>query len=103
MSRDKKMMDGGTMVAEPGANVQRLEDLGRDVLSAMQSVRELLSARSIALEDCKSALDEEFLKAVQEQETLAEQEAEWKRKLDEREAHLKKREKHAEELSQKCE
>jgi len=102
MSRDKKTAEE-ISVAEPAAAGQKLEALGRDVISAMQLVRELLSARATALEDCQSALEEEFQKVSQEEQTCVSLEVELRQQFEQREAQLNEREKQAHELSQKCE
>lgn len=52
-------------------DVERLQTLGKEVVEAMRSLRELLSVRADALEACRTALEEYQRKLAQDRETLA--------------------------------
>ena len=62
-SRNKENANPGApppaaTAADPAVDLAKIEATGHDVVSAMQSVRELLEARAQVLESCRKALEE---------------------------------------------
>ena len=88
----------GAGYEKPLVDVGHIEAMGKEVVSAMQSLRELLDARAAAVEACRSALEDYHGKIGQEWETLNRQETELCGQLEQREADLSQREQHLQEM-----
>ena len=76
MSRTTDELNMDRQDSETTVDVAELESLGRDVVSAMQSLRELLEARANVLESCRAALEEHSGHLTDQREALVRQEAE---------------------------
>src|SRR5262245_3433486 len=94
--------DGQTSTQQ-GVDLPQIESLGRGVITAMQTVRELLQARAAALEACRDALDQHYQQLQSEQKAFADRETELCRQFEDREQQLSKREAGCEELMQQQE
>ncbi len=85
---------------QPGPTApSQVEAMGREVITAMQQVRELLEARALALEACRDALEEHYRLLTEERTQLAQCEndlcgrlEQQQKELDDREAALAERE-----------
>lgn len=69
-----------------------IQALGRDLVSSMQSVRELLEARADALDKCRAALEEHHQKMVADGKALGELESQTCGEIETRLADVNKRE-----------
>jgi chromosome segregation ATPase len=70
-----------------------VEEMGKDVLGAVQSLRELLEARSTTLEACQKALEEQYAQFAQEREDFSRQQSELSNLLQKEKTDLDEREK----------
>ncbi len=80
------------MAPPPEVDLSSIQAMGRDLVSSMQTVRELLDARAAALDACRAALEEHHNKMVADGKALGELETQTCGEIETRLAEVTKRE-----------
>ena len=91
MAQDCQSESAGDVI-DTSIDIERIESLGKDVIASMRSVRELLDARAVALEACRTSLEEHYEELAREQAEFEEHEAKLCEQLEQREGELADRE-----------
>lgn len=78
--------------AGPRVDVRAVEAMGKELVASMQTVRELLEARTDALETCRAALEAHHQKMVADGKALGELETQTCGEIENRLAEVSKRE-----------
>jgi chromosome segregation ATPase len=98
MSRDKS--DQVSQATAAAIDINRIEALGSEVMSAVKTLRELLDARASALEACRSALEEHYTKLSEDRSEFDKQQNELCDELEVREREVVDREARCRELQE---
>jgi len=92
----------GTMT-ESAIDVDQIEALGQNVVESMRSLRELLDARTQALDACRTTLEDHYSQLAHEQENCARQESDLCERFEQREIELVERENRCQAIEQRLE
>lgn len=96
----RKQEEKAPTATEPTVDLKRIAAMGKEIINALQSLRELLGARATALEHCGAALEEHHTQLLEKAKSSERQEAEVCRQLEQREVELGKREDRCAQLEQ---